>query len=228
MTQVSDRAQLRILASVGWLSEESGQFRARISAIGRWTSLARGESLYEAGDEPVAVYGLGEGRLDILVPLGEDEEVLIHRAPPGFWIGDATILTGTKRAISVRTATDSRVFTVPSGALRHQLTLFPEDWVALQRLSTRNALLATTALAEVLALSPRRRFACLLLRCASADGLVHATQEELGRMTGMSRMAFRRAFRGLMDQGVVRTEYGAVRILEPDRLAEIARLYDGQ
>ena len=172
----------------------------------------------------MAVYGLGEGLLDVLVPLGEDEEVLIHRAPPGFWIGDGTILTGTKRALSVRTATDSRLFAIPGGALRHELSLFPEGWVALQRLSARNAQLAVTALAEVLALPPRRRFASLLLRCATPNGVVQATQEELGRLMGMSRMAFRRAFRDLLDQGIVRTDYGAVTIIKPDKLAEIARL----
>jgi DNA-binding GntR family transcriptional regulator len=75
-------------------------------------------------------------------------------------------------------------------------------------------------------LPPRRRFALLLLRCASPDGVVQATQEELGRLMGMSRMAFRRAFRDLMDQGIVRTDYGRVTVIEPDKLAEIARLID--
>ena len=222
MKQGSDRSRLRGLASVGWLAREAPDVRARMAALGRWISLPRGESLYEAGDEPMAVYGLGQGFLDILVPLGDDEEVLIHRAPPGFWIGDATILTGTRRAVSVRAAVDSRLFAIPVGALRHHLSLFPEDWVAVQRLSATNTQLAVTGLAEVLALPPRRRFACVLLRCASRDGVVPATQEELGRLTGMSRMGFRRAFRDLLDEGVVTTEYGAVRIMDRDRLAEIA------
>ena len=222
MKQGSDRSRLRGLASVGWLAREAPDFRARMAALGRWISLPRGESLYEAGDEPMAVYGLSQGFLDILVPLGDDEEVLIHRAPPGFWIGDATILTGTRRAVSVRAAVDSRLFAIPVGALRHHLSLFPEDWVAVQRLSATNTQLAVTGLAEVLALPPRRRFACVLLRCASRDGVVPATQEELGRLTGMSRMGFRRAFRDLLDEGVVTTEYGAVRIMDRDRLVEIA------
>jgi CRP-like cAMP-binding protein len=227
MTRVSGGLRLKALAEGGWLSEESAAFRERMAAIGRWLSLPRGESVYEAGDEPMAVYGLGEGALDVLVPLGQDEEVLIHRAPPGFWIGDGTILTGTKRVLSVRTAVDARVFAIPGNALRHHLKEVPEDWAALQRLSARNAQLAVTVLAESLALSPRRRFACLLLRSASRDNVVHATQEDLGRLMGMSRMAFRRAFRDLLDQGVVRTDYGAVTIVDPARLAEIARRDDG-
>jgi CRP-like cAMP-binding protein len=227
MTRISGDLRLKALAAEGWLAEEAAAFREHVAAIGRWLSLPRGDSVYEAGDEPMAVYGLGEGFLDVLVPLGQDEEVLIHRAPPGFWIGDGTILTGTKRTISVRAAVDSRVFVISESALGHHLARFPEDWAALHRLSARNARLAVTALAETLALSPRRRFACLLLRCAPRDNVVHATQEELGRLMGMSRMAFRRAFRDLLDQGVVRTDYRAVTIVDPTRLAEIALRDDG-
>ena len=226
MTRISGDLRLKALAAEGWLAEESAAFREHMAAIGRWLSLPRGESVYEAGDEPMAVYGLGEGLLDVLVPLGPDEEVLIHRAPPGFWVGDGTILTGAKRAVSVRAAADSRVFAISETALRRHLTLFPDDWAAVHRLSATNTQLAVTALAETLALSPRRRFACLLLRCASRDNVVHATQEELGRLMGMSRMAFRRAFRDLLEEGVVRTDYGAVTIADPDRLAEIARQDD--
>jgi hypothetical protein len=43
-------------------------------------------------------------------------------------------------------------------------------------------------------------------------------------MIGMSRAAFRRAFSSLIDAGIVRTEYGKVRILDRAALeAEAAR-----
>lgn len=222
---MKDAAELRLkfLAGVGWLAEEPPEFRMRLAALGRWIALRRGEPLYEAGDEPIAIYGLGEGLLDLSVPLPHGEEVMVHRAPPGFWIGDGVILTGMKRAITVRAASTARVFAIPEGGLRHSLERFPGDWVSLHRLAARNAALAVTALAEMIALPPRERFACLVLRCVAPDGTVRATQEELGRMTGMSRIAFRRAFRALIDEGVVRTEYGTIRVLDRPRLEAIAR-----
>ena len=214
--------RLETLASSGWLAEEPDDVRTRLAALGRWIVLRCREPLYEAGDEPIAIYGLGTGLLDILVPLDHGEDVLIHRAAPGFWIGDGVILTGMRRSLSVRAASDCRIFAIPAGALRHNLARHPDDWVSIHRLTAINATLAVTALAQHLALPPRQRFACLLLRCVSPEGTVHATQEELGRMAGMSRVAFRRAFRELIAEGIVRTEYRSTRIVDRARLEEIA------
>jgi CRP/FNR family transcriptional regulator, cyclic AMP receptor protein len=218
----SEGGRLRFLACSGWLAEEPAEVRARLGALGGWITLLRGEPLYEAGDEPTGIHGLGEGLLDLSVPLPGGEDVLIHRAPPGFWIGDGLILTGKKRVLSVRAATEARVFTIPEGVLRRSLARYPEDWVSLHRLTGRNAALAVTAMAEIIALPPRQRFACMLLRCMAPDGTVRATQEELGRMAGMSRVAFRRAFRELIAEAVVRTEYRTIRVLDRARLNAIA------
>ncbi|MCU0855357.1 MAG: helix-turn-helix domain-containing protein, partial [Rhodobacteraceae bacterium] len=77
---------------------------------------------------------------------------------------------------------------------------------------TLNAAMATQALAEALALPVRPRFARVLLRLALPDGTVAATQEELGRMAGMSRAAFRRTFGEMIMAGVIETGRGTVRI----------------
>ena len=132
------------------------------------------------------------------------------------------ILTGRERVLSVRAATVVRVFTIPERALRHSLKRHPEDWVSLHRLTGRNAALAVTAMAEIIVLPPRQRFACMLLRCMAPEGTVRATQEELGRMAGMSRAAFRRAFRELIAEAVVLTGYRTIRVLDRARLKAIA------
>jgi CRP-like cAMP-binding protein len=183
-----------------------------MARIGRWTTAGRGSSLYEVDEEPKAIFGLAEGLLDVSIPIGPDEEVTVHRAPPGFWIGDGALLSGLPRLLSVRAAADCRLFRIPHAALVRSLDAHPGDWMYLHRLSTLNATLCMQTLAEVIALPPRARFARLLLRIAPSDGIVHATQEELGRMAGMSRAAFRRAFRSLIRSGVLETGRGTVRI----------------
>jgi len=77
-----------------------------------------------------------------------------------------------------------------------------------------NATTAARLIAELMTLSPRARFARLILRLAGEDGLVRATQEDLGRLAGMSRASFRRSFADIIASGAVRTEYGGVRILD--------------
>jgi DNA-binding FadR family transcriptional regulator len=63
----------------------------------------------------------------------------------------------------------------------------------------------------------------VLLRLALPDGTVSATQEELGRMAGMSRAAFRRALRSLIRAGVLETGRGTVRILDRAALERTAQ-----
>ena len=205
---------LRSLPATGWLAEQPMAFQARMVSVGRWMTVPRGGVLYTVGDVPDAIYGLGQGRLDMSIPIGSDEEVIIYRALPGFWIGESALLAGTTRSITVSAAAECRVFRIPIGAVRRALAAHPEDWVCFFRLNHANASLAVRILAEVLSLPPRARFARMLLRQAGPDGSVRATQEELGRMAGMSRSAFRRAFTALIEAGALRTEYGGVRIVD--------------
>lgn len=215
-------AELRSLSSTGWLSNESLAFQARIANAGRWVVLTRGKLLYAVGDEPTAIFGLEQGQLDISIPISEDEQVTVHRTTPGFWIGDGALLAQVPRQLTVTAAVDSRLFKVPAGAIHKILAEHPEDWSCFYRLAALNATLCVHVLAETLALPPRARFARTLLRMISDDGRIRVTQEELGRMVGMSRAAFRRAFRALIEAGIIETEYGYLRVRDLSALKKAA------
>lgn len=202
------------LLRTGWLSEQPEDFRQRILALGSWRVYRAGECLYEVGDEPNGLFGLEHGELDVSIPISNDEMVVLHRAQPGFWIGDSSTVCRTPRVVSLTAHVESLVMVVPAERLLRHLADRPEDYANLYHLNHGNLSLALRGFAEILALPPRARFARLLLRLASADGTVRATQSELSKMAGMSRSAFRRSFCGLIDAGTVKTDYGAVRILD--------------
>lgn len=202
------------LAANGWLAEQPLEFQERLVRIGRWVSITRGSVLYAVGDEADAIYGLGEGMLDVAIPVSDDQEVVAHRAMPGFWIGDSALLAGSRRTISVHAAADCRVFKLPAPAVHRSLREHPEDWMCFYRLSHLNVTLSMRALAEIISLPPRVRFARALLRLTASGDTVRLTQEELGRMVGMSRAGFRRSFAALIEQGIVHVEYGGIRITD--------------
>lgn len=219
--QQSERKYSELMSGMpaeGWLSEQPIEFQKRIAMAGRWTTVPRGGTVYMTGDVPNAFYGLGQGLLDISIPIGGHEEVSIHRAKPGFWIGDSALLAEEKRSLTVSAPVESRVFRVPISGVRRILAEHPGDWACFLRLNHANATLAVSVLAEVLSLSPRARFARMLLRLASPDGSVRATQDELGRLAGMSRAAFRRACMDLIEAGTVHMEYGGLRVVDPSAL----------
>jgi CRP-like cAMP-binding protein len=204
--------KLRNLASTGWLAGQPAAFQARMAKLGRWVSVRRGQVIYAVGDESDAIFGLGEGLLDVAIPIGAGREVVIHRATAGFWIGDSALLANSIRTLTLSAASDGQLFKLPAAAVFRNLEEHPEDWICFFRLNHLNANRGLQALADVISLPPRARFARALLRLTSSAGAVHVTQEELGRMVGMSRAAFRRSFAALITQGIVEVEYGCILI----------------
>lgn len=203
---------------MGWLAKETTEFRDRLLSISRWRSYRAGEEFYVVGDEPNGLFGLEKGRVNVSIPISQDEMVTIHKAQPGFWIGDSALLAESARGISITATEECLVLTIPALPLKRMLEKYPHDYAAFYRLSHANVMLAIRVLAETIALPPRARFARMLLRLTSKDGLVNASQTELGAMAGMSRAAFRRSFSELIECGVVKMEYGAVRILDWEAL----------
>jgi CRP/FNR family transcriptional regulator, cyclic AMP receptor protein len=205
-------AALRYLATAGWMSEQPAAFQGRMAQIGRWMSMRRGQVIYTAGDEADAIYGLGEGLLDISILVDPQRDVVIHRATAGFWIGDSALLAGSRRTLTLSAASDGQLFKLPAASVLRDLKEHPEDWICFYGLNHLNVSRALAALAEVISLPPRARFARALLRLTSSAGAVHVTQDELGRMVGMSRATFRRSFAALISKGIVEVEYGRILI----------------
>lgn len=215
--------RLGILAQTGWLSRQPQEFQTQIARLGRWRDVRSGEIIYLAGDEADSMVGLASGILEITFPLVSDEPVVIHRAEPGFWTGDAALLPGQRRYISIAAATDVRVFVLTSSSVRRLLEQEPRHWRSFYDLSLSSSVIAITLLAEALALSPRARVARILLRLGDTDGTVRGSQEDLGRLLGMTRSSIRRALSSLIDMGAVQSGYGVLSIRDRTILEKLTR-----
>lgn len=217
----STEKRLGILHKVGWLSRQPEDFRSLVARLGRWRQVRAGEILYIAGDEPDGMLGLAEGILELTFPLMGDEPVVIHRAEPGFWIGEAAILTGQTRLVSIAAATNVRVFFIPASSIRRMVEEEPRHWQPFYEQSLISTMTAVTLLAEALSLSPRARVARILLRLARPDGSVPGSQEDLGRLLGMTRSSVRRALSSLIAEGAVESGYGLLSVKDSDKLMQL-------
>lgn len=124
------------LLDCGWLARQPADFIDWLAHAGSWRSYAGRHVLYGAGDEPDALYGLGSGVLEVSLPVIGEEAVTIHRAEPGFWIGESALLAHTSRSISLMVAADSRVFSVPAATIRAAVAERPAFWAASMRSAT--------------------------------------------------------------------------------------------
>lgn len=214
--------ELDPLDRVGWLARQPA-FQSWVSENGRWRLFAPGEIIYLSGEAPDGMYGLGAGALEVTFALQGDEAVTLHRAEPGFWIGEAALMAGAPRLVGLSAALESRVFHIPVGALRELLHRDPTCWRNLYEQSFDNLSTALTLLAEALSLSPRARLAKLLLRLADAERHVQGNQEDFGRLIGMTRSSVRRALASLVEGDIVRTGYGCLEIIDSARLETITQ-----
>ena len=194
----------------GWLAGQPRDFQAWMLENGRWRTYAAGKLIYDFGDVPDGLYGLGSGALELTLPLVGGEPVTLYRAEPGFWLGESALLARAPRAIALAAATEARVFRVPAARITALLAERPSAWQHFYELSHLNAELAATLLAEVLALTPRARLARILLRHADEDGRVLARQEELARLLGITRSSLQRALASLTQSGAISSGYGSL------------------
>lgn len=217
----STAKRLGILLETGWLSRQPVGFQVLVARLGRWKVFAAGETIYLAGEEPDGLFGLGEGILELTFPLIGEEAVVVHRAEPGFWIGEAAILTDQKRYVTLSAATAARVFVIPASSIRRIVEEEPRYWRSFYDQCLTNQITTVTLLAEALSLSPRARVARILLRLARKDGTVPGSQEDLGRLLGMTRSSVRRALSSLIDMGAVESGYGVLSIRDRALLDKI-------
>lgn len=206
----------------GWLAAQPPDFRDWAARAGRWRRYRARQVLYDAGEPADGVYGLAEGALEITLPLVADEPVTIHRAEPGFWIGEAALLAEEERLVSLSAAVASRVFHLPGAAVREAVARQPRYWQAFYHLSYLNSSLAITLLAEALALSPRARLARIILRQAAGDGRVEASQQELARLIGMTRSTLQRSVTELAEAGAIATGYRGLTVIDHAVLDRVA------
>lgn len=215
------RQGLAPLDRVGWLARQDSDLKAWFAAHGRWRTFAEGEMIYLHGDAADGIYGLAHGGIEIqFAPVGA-EPVTLHRAEPGFWIGESALLSHAPRIVSLFAASECRVFRVPAADLRQLVADQPRHWKAFYELTHTNTLLALTLLAEALSLTPRARLARLLLRMSGEQAEVHANQEDLGRLLGMTRSSLRRSLNVLVAERTIATGYGRITILDRHRLTTL-------
>ena len=218
------RPDLAPLDRLGWLAEQPPALGAWVAEVGRWRSFTSGQVVYEAGDTgDTGLYGLAAGSLDITFPAVTDEPVSIHRAEPGFWIGDLALLAGTERLVSVHAGAGARVLVVPGAAIRAHLDRHPEHWPCFYALTHRNMAVALGLLGEALALPPAARLARRLLQLADAEDVVTGTQEQLAGLVGVTRTTVRRVLKRLVVEGAIETGYRSLRIRRRELLERCAR-----
>jgi CRP-like cAMP-binding protein len=189
-----------------------------------------GRDLFRFGDRRDAIYKLVGGWVALYSLLEDGSQQILHFALPGALLGFAP---GRVMTYGAQALTDATVCVVPYDSLYSMLRKNPEAGMELAWLISRDRCLAYDHLSSVGRQSARERVAHLLLELfiryrmrwpghRSEEMQLPLTQEHIGDATGLTGIHVNRVLRELRKDGILEFHYRRLRILNPDRLIDVA------
>lgn len=202
----------------------------RYKSTGR--KIKAGCDLFRLGDRGEAVYSLVEGWVALYNLLEDGRKQILQFALPG------TVLAfvpapGAVMSYSAQALTDAVVCVVPHERIGHLSREYPEFGMQLAGLIAQDRCLAYDHLSSIGRRSARERVAHLLLELFIRSRMrwpghrteelhLPLTQEHIGDATGLTGVHVNRVLRDLRKEGIVEFHYRRLRILNPDKLVDIA------
>jgi CRP-like cAMP-binding protein len=152
------------------------------------------------------------------------KSVTFTGVPPGGWFGEGSLLKDERRKYDAMTLRDSRIARMPAATFHYLLeNSLPFTRFLLMQLNERLGQFIGMVENERL-LDPDTRVArCLASLFNShlypgSEALVQISQEEVGLLSGASRQRANQALQVLEKVGLLRVDYGGIRILDLDGL----------
>ena len=194
-----------------------------IQRVGESISASPGQHLFREDDQATAAYLVEDGAVEIYRGEGQKRRI-VSRAGPGSVLGDMAMFGDRHHIASARALRTTRVLRFERSRLLPELAVHPGillRWLvaAMRRIEQSQLrvvrLMHKTVLAQV---------ADVLLEESDRQPDVNLSQSTLGALLGVSRQSVNEALGRLRNQGVVETGYRTIKVLDPDRLKEIAEV----
>ena len=204
--------------------------------IGRPDSTDRkfkaGSDLFRLGESGQAVYSLVDGWVALYSLMEDGRRQILQFALPGTILAFAQARHSVMK-YSAQALTDAVVRIVPHENLVRLSRERPEVGIQIASLISQDRNLAYDHLSSLGRRSARERIAHLLLELfmrsrlrwpghRSEEMRLPLSQEHIGDATGLTGIHVNRVLRELRLEGILEFHYRRLRILNPDRLVEVA------
>jgi CRP-like cAMP-binding protein len=191
-----------------------------------------GHDLFRPSEPRNAVYHLIKGWAFLYELLEDGRRQILHFALPGTFLGP---YSDRATVFGAEALTDAAISVVPYEKLGSLFEKHPEVGLRFACIASRERDLAYDHLSSVGRRSARERIACLLLELfvryrmqwpgfRIENMYLPLTQEHIGDATGLTGVHVNRILRGLREDGIVEFHYRQLRILNPDKLVEVATI----
>ena len=195
-------------------------------------AIKAGCDLFRLGERGAAIYNLVNGWVALYNLLEDGRRQILQFALPGAVLAFVPA-QGAAMNYSAQALTDSVVYIVSHENLERLSRERPEIGMQLAGLISQDRSLAFDHLSSVGRCSARERVAYLLLELFIRSRMrwpghrteemhLPLTQEHIGDATGLTGVHVNRVLRDLRKDGILEFHYRRLRILNPDKLVDVA------
>jgi CRP-like cAMP-binding protein len=223
LSRLRDRARLLTdaeLAGVPWLGLLSPDDRDHALRDMRVASAAPGDLICRIGRPATFWFGVIDGLLKMSNDASQGPMITFTGVPPGAWFGEGTLLKRESYRYNIEALRTTRVAGLPMQTFHELLDRsIPFNRFVLNQLNER--------LGQFIAAretdrhnDPDTRVARNLAALfhpvlyPGVGEVLRITQQELGYLVGLSRQRVNEALKDLQGLGLIRIEYGGLRVLD--------------
>ncbi|MGI9028683.1 MAG: Crp/Fnr family transcriptional regulator [Ilumatobacteraceae bacterium] len=222
-----DEAAIReVLAGTDFFADADTATLDALAATGFERQLVRGDTLFDEGDPPDALYVVTRGRIAIAIanPIDRRESV-VALMEPGDLFGELGMLDDRPRSAMARALEPSGVLAVPYGPVLAMFDAYPQLLWNVTRMLAQRLRAMDEALADSVFLDVTGRTAKRLLELADGSDqfTLPVTQEELAGMVGASRERVNKAIASFIRLGWLDQRDRQYTIVHRERLELRAR-----
>jgi CRP/FNR family transcriptional regulator, cyclic AMP receptor protein len=217
------------LASIPWLVRLDAVERERVASDLRVVRVEPGELLCRVGRPVTYWFGVVDGLLKMSNDSALGMPITFTGVPPGGWFGEGTVLKGEVYRYNIQALRKSTVAGITAGTFHWLLdrSIGFNRFVMMQLNERLGQFIAAREIDRLN--NPDERVARSLASLfhpvlyPGVGELLRITQQELGYLVGLSRQRVNEALNALQLAGVIRVEYGGVRVLDLERLRAYTR-----
>ncbi len=208
--------------------DETKALRAGVTDV----ALARGERLFDEGDDGDRLFVVLEGKIKLTRASADGRENLISLVGPGEMFGELSLFDPRPRTMSASAVTDVRLAALAHDDLRSWLTGHPDVAMHLLKALARRLRRTNEVMSDLVFTDVPGRVAKALLDLAARFGTEQdegvqvnhdLTQEELAQLVGASRETVNKALADFVARGWIQLHPKSVLLLDPERLRKRAR-----
>jgi CRP-like cAMP-binding protein len=190
-----------------------------VAACGETIIYRPGDLLYSQGEEPNYCHLVVRGVAELFRIT--DRERVIARMESGRFVGDIAVVLGAPYLSSARSVTYAEIHWFERARLMEVFSTRPAVTFGWLRSAMVGLAAAHGRLDVVLGRTARQQVAGALLDASDGTGRVEISQSGLASLLGVGRQTINRALADLMADGLVRTGYRYIEILDIDRLSAL-------